>query len=98
VAQGTTLLIMFEELKEELRQKNTVHFYVRARPGADNTGATEKMDDGSVKINLSAPAQAGKANAALISYLSKEFAVNAAHIEIVSGATARMKLIKITLT
>ena len=87
---------MFQLFKEELRKKNSVHFYVRARPGADNTEAVELMDDGSVKINLAAPAQAGKANAALINFLAKEFGVSIANVEIVSGEGARMKLVRIS--
>jgi len=87
---------MFDDLRTELKKKNSVHFYVRARPGAETTEAVQRMDDGSIKINLEAPAQAGKANAALIMFLAKEFGVSAAHVEIVSGAAARMKLLKVT--
>jgi len=86
---------MLDSLKDELRQKGSVHFYVRARPGADKTGVVEEMEDGSIKIALSARPEGGRANAALINFLSKEFSVNAAHVQIVSGMTARMKLIKI---
>lgn len=88
---------MTDSLKEELRQRGSVSFYVRARPGADKTGITEEMDDGSLKISLAAKPEGGRANAALINFLAKEFSVNAAHVKIVSGMTARMKLIRISL-
>ena len=86
---------MFEALIQECQAKGIVQFYVRARPGVSKTQAVSVMDDESVKIDIAAPAEGGKANAELIRYLAEEFDVSRDHIQIVSGATARMKLIRI---
>jgi uncharacterized protein len=69
---------------------------VRARPGSSRTKATSVMDDESIKIDIAAAAEGGKANAELIKYLAKEFGVDRTHIKIVSGATDRHKLVRIT--
>ncbi len=86
---------MFDHLLSELRQKGTVQFYVRARPSMGKTGAVRIMEDESIKIDIAAPAEGGKANAALVRFLAKEFSVRRDQVKIVSGATARVKLIRI---
>ena len=53
------------------------------------------MDDESIKIDIAAVAEGGKANAELIRYLAKEFGVRKDQVLIVSGATARVKLVRI---
>ncbi|PIQ75843.1 hypothetical protein COU78_00220 [Candidatus Peregrinibacteria bacterium CG10_big_fil_rev_8_21_14_0_10_49_24] len=81
---------------QELRQNGTVRFYVRAVPGAAQTNATEVLEDQSVKVRVAAPPEGGKANAALLKYLAKEFAVSMSQVRIVSGHAARIKLIEVT--
>ena len=51
------------------------------------------MDDESIKIDIAAAPEGGKANAALVKYLEKEFGGN---VQIISGATARMKLVRVS--
>jgi len=87
---------MLEAFIDELAAKGSVTFAVRARPSAPTTKAVEKLDDESIKIAIAAPPEKGKANAELIKFLSKEFAVSKSQITIVSGATAPHKLIRIT--
>ena len=86
---------MFEMYIQEFRTKNTVQFYVRARPGMPVTKVIAVMDDESIKIDIAAVAEGGKANAELIRYLAKEFGVRKDQVLIVSGATARVKLVRI---
>ena len=84
---------MLSAFKTELASNGTVQFYVRARPGMPKTQAVSLMDDESIKIDIAAAPEGGKANAELIKYLEKEFG---ASVQIVSGATARMKLVRVT--
>ena len=88
---------MFEDLQQELATEGSVRFYVRARPGASKTEAVEKMDDESIKIDIASKAEQGKANAELTKFLSQVFAVPASSVEIVSGKTARVKLVRVVL-
>lgn len=53
------------------------------------------MADGTLKIRLTAPPVDGAANAALIEFLSNAFSVPKSHIEILSGHTARQKIVRI---
>ena len=87
---------MFDSLLKELNKNCIVRFYVRARANTSRTKAVELMDDESIKIDIAAPPEAGKANTVLIKYLAKEFSVSKENVEIVSGQTARHKLIRIT--
>lgn len=48
------------------------------------------------KIRLKSAPEKGKANAELIKFLSKEFNAPKENIEIISGKTERIKLIKIS--
>ena len=53
---------MFDALFQELAQEGSVRFYVRARPDAPVTRVTAVLDDESVKVDIAAPAEKGKAN------------------------------------
>jgi uncharacterized protein (TIGR00251 family) len=73
----------------------SVTIAVRIQPRASKNGIM-RMEDGSLKIRLTAPPVDGAANEALIAYLSKALAVSKSSVEIVSGHTAREKRIKIS--
>lgn len=68
---------------------------VRIQPRASKNGAT-RMEDGSLKIRLTAPPVDGAANAALVEFLSAALSVGKSSVEIVSGHTGRQKIIRIT--
>jgi uncharacterized protein (TIGR00251 family) len=64
------------------------------QPGAKST-EVQGEHDGRLKIRLSAPPVDGKANEALIQYLSKVLQVKRADIELLSGDASRSKRIKV---
>lgn len=74
----------------------TVTFIVRIHPGARKTEVTETLSDGTIKIDIAAVPEDGKANAELMNFLAEAFQVSAHQIAILSGVTARRKLIRIT--
>ena len=82
-------------LQSELVEKGSVRFAVRARPNAPVTKVLDVLDDESVKIAIKAPAEGGKANAELVRFLAQEFGVSREQVKIVSGASARHKLVQI---
>jgi hypothetical protein len=49
-----------------------------------------------IKINIAAAPEKGKANQELVHLLSKEFDVSRDSVKIISGAGDRVKLVKIT--
>jgi uncharacterized protein (TIGR00251 family) len=73
---------------------------VKVIPGARKN---EVIDEGSdllgakhFKVKTTSQPEEGKANKAVIELLAEFFAVKKSHIEIISGATSRSKIIKIS--
>jgi len=67
---------------------------VRIQPRSSKNGVTW-MEDGSLKIRLTAPPVDGAANEALVKFLSELLSVSKSQVEIVSGHTSREKRVKI---
>jgi uncharacterized protein (TIGR00251 family) len=68
---------------------------IRVTPRASRNEIVEVLADGTVKIRLTAPPVEGKANEALLKFLSEILDVSPAKIEIVAGATGKDKLVSI---
>jgi uncharacterized protein (TIGR00251 family) len=69
--------------------------WARIHPGARKNGVTGVHAD-AVKIALTAPPLDGKANEALIAFLAETLRLPRARISLVSGATRRSKMLRIT--
>lgn len=80
-------------------QADFTRLSVRLTPsgGRDQFDGMETAADGSVwlKARVSAPPEDGKANKALIALLSKSLKVPKSSISILSGETARKKILRI---
>jgi uncharacterized protein (TIGR00251 family) len=81
---------------ERLLKEGAVTVVVRVRPHAAKNALTGVMDDGSLKVSITAPAEDGKGNAALSKFLGGLFGIPAANVKILSGKAARLKLVRIT--
>jgi uncharacterized protein (TIGR00251 family) len=68
---------------------------VRVHPGARKNGVTG-VHGNSAKIALTAPPIDGKANEALIAFLAEALRLPRARVSLVSGATSRSKILRIT--
>ena len=68
---------------------------VRIQPRASKN-SMERLEDGTLKIRLTAPPVNGAANDALVRYLADSFGVPRSAVEILSGHTARQKVVRIT--
>ena len=68
---------------------------VRVHPGARKNGVTG-VHAGAVKISLTTPPTDGRANEALIALLAELLQVPRGRISLVSGATNRSKMLRIT--
>ena len=86
---------MFDLEKKELFQGGLVHLKVKVHTGANKTYLKDIMMDGSLKIDVAAIPEKGRANVALLKYLQKEFKVDKNKITIISGKNNKNKLIKI---
>jgi len=87
-----------------MAEKRKYHFHngelgsalaVKVIPRCSRNEITEVMEDGTVKIRLTAPPTEGKANQALIEFLADFLRVAPSTIEIVGGKTSRDKLVSV---
>ncbi|MDD5071518.1 MAG: DUF167 domain-containing protein [Patescibacteria group bacterium] len=82
--------------KKSLKKEGVIYLRVKARPSAAKTAIREIMADGTIKIDIAAPAEKGRANRELIKFLAGEFGAGKEKGTLVSGAREKLKLIKIT--
>jgi uncharacterized protein (TIGR00251 family) len=72
---------------------------LKVTPGASRDGVQGIAVDGAgrqhLAVRVSAPPEAGKANAALIRLLAKRWRIPPSDLEVVSGASARRKVLQI---
>lgn len=68
---------------------------VRITPRASKNEIVEILNDGTIKIRLTAPPVEGKANAALLVFLAEVLDVNKSKLDIVAGLTGRDKLVTV---
>jgi uncharacterized protein (TIGR00251 family) len=68
---------------------------IRVTPRAKKSEISELMQDGTIKIRLTAPPVGGKANSALVDFLSEILEVPSSRIELISGSKGRNKRVLI---
>lgn len=74
---------------------DTITFSVRVQPRASQSGIVGEMD-GALKLRIAAPPVEGAANDELIRWLAKFFGVSRAQVAIISGATAKQKIVRVS--
>jgi uncharacterized protein (TIGR00251 family) len=81
--------------KINIRQSgNTVFLKVKVVPGSSRTAVAGTLD-GMLKVKIAAPAEKGKANAAMTELLAEKLSVKKTAIRISSGLTGSVKEIAI---
>ncbi|MGB2910446.1 MAG: DUF167 domain-containing protein [Anaerolineales bacterium] len=74
---------------------NNTKLKIRVTPRAKRDEVYTILEDGTVKVRLTAPPVEGKANKALIKYFSGIFEIPRSQIEILSGFKSRNKRVSI---
>ena len=74
---------------------NVTKLKIRVTPRAKRDEIYSILEDGTVKVRLTAPPVGGKANKALIKYFSGIFEIPRSRIEILTGFKNRNKLLVI---
>lgn len=87
---------MIDDLKSQFERCGEISFSVKVRPSAGKTLLKGVLDDGTMKIDIAAVPEDGKANAELIRFLSEEFNVTKNHVTIIKGETSPRKTVRIT--
>ncbi|MBT5855215.1 YggU family protein [bacterium] len=72
-----------------------MRFTIRVIPNASRNQIVGWIEEGVLKVKLTAPATDGKANKYLIEFLAKEIGVSKSAVTIVRGETSRHKTIQV---
>ena len=88
-------MLIIENLYKKFIQDGEIYLKIKVRPGASRSEVKNIMEDGTVKIDISAAPSRGKANQELIKFLASLFRTSKNNIKIISGASERLKIIKI---
>ncbi len=86
---------MIAKFIKKLNKNSELYLRLKINPSSAKSEVKAVMTDETIKINILAPAEKGKANKELIKFLSKQFEVDKNNIKIISGAGNRLKLVKI---
>lgn len=86
---------MIIKIQKELDNNNEVYLRVKANPGASKSEIKQILDNETIKMNVAAIPEKGKANKEIIKFFAKLFKLKKENIKIISGASSKIKLIKI---
>jgi uncharacterized protein (TIGR00251 family) len=81
-----------EKILEQIREKGETFVQIRVVPKSPKTEIIEEMADGTLKMRVKAVPEKGKANEEIVRFFRKNYKLNCT---IISGQTARTKLIKL---
>ncbi len=81
--------------RSRLAENGTLVLRVKVRPHAATTQCKAVMADGTLKIDIAAAAEDGRANRELVNFLASVFGVPKNQVELLSGNTLRFKEVRI---
>lgn len=90
---------ILDQINSDILAKGETYLRIKVRPGAAKTavrGSLDTEEGQTIKIDVAAPAERGRANEELVRYLARELSVSKDKIKIISGAGERVKLVKIS--
>jgi uncharacterized protein len=86
---------MLLRFKKKIEKDGVLCLKVKVRPSAAKTAIREIMADGTIKIDIAAPAEKGRANQELIEFLAREFFTAKDNVKIIRGVREKIKIVKI---
>ena len=70
---------------------------VKVIPRSPRTEEAGTLADGTLRVKIAAPPEKGRANAILVDFLAQKYGVLRQNVAILSGRSAALKLVRITL-
>lgn len=86
---------ILENYKAALEKEKSIVLSIKVSTKMPKTSFISQMENGTLKLNVCSAPEKGKANKEIIKFLSKQFSVHRNNIDILSGKTSNLKLIKI---
>jgi hypothetical protein len=68
---------------------------IRLTPRSSRNEIAEIMNDGTIRIRLTAPLHGGQINSALVSFLAQILDISPSRIDVVAGETGKDKIVSI---
>jgi len=87
-----------KEIFDKIKAKKQTRLLLKVRAGAKQSSVDGWIvigDKEYLKLSIKSPPEKGKANKAIIEYLSKELALPKSNIEISSGKTSQFKVVNL---
>jgi uncharacterized protein (TIGR00251 family) len=82
---------------EHLRRDGRVVITLKVIPKSSRNEIAGVMEDGSLKLKITAAPEKGKANAAICDYLARQFGVSRRNVTLLRGETSHVKQVEIRL-
>lgn len=73
----------------------TARFAVRVQPGARRSGLKGRLADGTLRVEVTAPPEGGRANEAVAEVVAGALGLRARQVTVARGAASRAKVIEI---
>jgi uncharacterized protein len=83
-------------LKSELARNGRLALTLKVIPKSSRNEIVGFLEDGSLKLKITAAPERGKANAEVCDLLAREFGINRRSVEIVRGETSPVKQVILT--
>ncbi|HYP06038.1 MAG TPA: DUF167 domain-containing protein [Bryobacteraceae bacterium] len=85
------------DLANQLRSTGTLTLTLKVIPKSSRNELVGLMEDGSLKVKITAAPEKGKANAAVCGFLAEFFGVAKKNVEIVRGETSQSKQVMVRI-
>lgn len=86
---------MNQFLEQRIRRGSPTTIRVKVTPKSAKSEITGELADGTLKVRIAASPERGKANAELCAFLAREAGASA-RVELISGHTSPLKLVRIS--
>ncbi|HYP14607.1 MAG TPA: DUF167 domain-containing protein [Bryobacteraceae bacterium] len=87
-----------QDLKTRLQRDGSLTISLKVIPKSSRNEITDVLEDGSLKLKVTAAPEEGKANAAVCEFLARQFDVPKQNVRIVRGETSRTKRVLLQIT
>ena len=87
---------MHELLQQRIGQRMSATLRIKVVAKSPKTEIAGELSDGTLKVKVAAAPERGKANAELCSFLAREIGIPSSHVEVISGHTSPLKLVRVS--
>lgn len=85
-----------DEYRAKLRSHRQITLFLKVIPKSSRNEIAGFLEDGTMKLKITAAPERGKANAEIVAFLADQFGVSKRQVEIVRGETSALKTVVIT--